>query len=223
MGYMCLSHIYVNGMRRGKTVGERDLELLEKLDQLGVEGDIAHRALALDAVLQRWRRRAVIKRELGVRAIQELNLAMELAELDALVAVWRPANEFGDEPDGETTVGSVASRLAIDPSRASRLTSELIRKGLVERGVSQQDARRAILKVSAQGEQIIQAVRTFKFLTLGHFLKSWTEEEIDTFLPLLERFSNWSEAPDDPKGRVATEIAALRESLTGIDLSRTSS
>ena len=110
-----------------------------------------------------------------------------------------------NQEGGETTVGTVATRLGIDPSRASRLTTELIRKGLVRRGVSQEDARRAILEATTEGDRIVQAVRAFKFYTLGSFLKSWTKEEVSTFLPLLERFSTWSDAPDDPTGRIAAE------------------
>ncbi|MCO6383131.1 MarR family transcriptional regulator [Oceanicola sp. 502str15] len=204
-------------------LGDRDQSLIERLETFGIEGELTQSALDLDGVLQRWRRRAVVKRELGIRAVQELGLKLDLAELDALVAIWRPANEFGDEPSGETTVGSVASRLGIDPSRASRLTSELIRKGLVERGVSQEDARRAILKVSEDGDRLVTAVRTFKFLTLGHFLQSWTSEEVATFLPLLERFSMWSEAPQDPSGTIAAEINALREAVADISMEKADS
>lgn len=196
-------------------MSERDLKMVRKLGQVGVSEYLAQSSLELDAVMQRWRRR-VTKRELGIRAVRELGLRVEMAELDALIAIWRPANEFGDEDLGETTVGSVATRLGIDPSRASRLTTELIRKGLVRRGVSQEDARRAILEVTSEGDRIVQAVREYKFLTLGHFLTSWTEEEVRTFLPLIERFSNWSEEPDDPSGRIAAEISALRDSLADL-------
>ncbi|WP_244867642.1 MarR family winged helix-turn-helix transcriptional regulator [Vannielia litorea] len=196
-------------------MGDRDREVVEKLEHVGVGESLAQSALELDAIMQRWRRR-VFKRELGVRAVRELGLKVELAELDALIAVWRPANEFGDETSGETTVGSVANRLGIDPSRASRLTTELIRKGFVRRGVSQEDARRAILQVTPEGDRIVHAVRAFKFYTLGHFLKSWTEEEVRTFVPLLERFSSWSEEPDDPSGVIVSEIAALRDSLSDL-------
>lgn len=195
---------------------ERDAELMRRLAEFGLSEEHVNSALALDGVLQHWRRRAVIKRELGVRALRELGLDLELPELDALVAVWRPANEFGESDDSETTVGSVATRLGIDPSRASRLTTELIRRGLVERGVSQQDARRAILKTTPEGDRVILAVRLFKFLNLGHFLETWTPEEINTFLPLLERFSTWSEGPDDPDGRIAAEIAEVRDGLAGL-------
>jgi len=217
-GYMCLRHIYVNNTK-GASLGDRDQEMIDRLEQVGVGEELANSALELDATLQRWRRR-VLKRELGIRAVRELGLDMDLAELDALIAVWRPANEFGEEEGGETTVGTVATRLGIDPSRASRLTTELIRKGLVRRGVSQEDARRAILEATTEGDRIVQAVRAFKFYTLGSFLKSWTKEEVSTFLPLLERFSTWSDAPDDPTGRIAAEIAALREGIADLTMEK---
>ena len=196
-------------------MSERDTDVKQKLTELGVSKIRAEGALELDAILQVWRRR-VLKRELGVRAVSELGLPIEMPQLDALFAVWAPANEFGEGSRGETTVGTIATRLGIDPSRASRLASELIRKGLVERGVSQQDARRATLKVTPNGDRIVQAVRTFKFVALGHFLQGWSEAEIATFIPMLEQFAAWSDAPDDPSGRVACEINALRESLVDL-------
>ena len=41
-------------------------------------------------------------------------------------------------------------------------------------------------------------------------------EEIQTFLPLLARFSEWSERAEQPGGPVESEIAELRGSLAGI-------
>lgn len=196
-------------------MADRDLRIKRTMIDNGVSPARAEAALELDGILQQWRRRA-IKRELGLRAIAELGLPLDLALLDALIAVWRPANEFGDNPSGETTVGSIATRLGIDPSRASRLTTELIRKGLVRRAVSRQDGRRAILAVTEDGDRMVQAIRGYKFLTLGHFLSGWSEEEIRTFLPLMERFSAWSDAPDDPSGRIGAEIRALRESIADL-------
>ncbi len=193
-------------------MSDRDTQLRAGLSRAGIGPPETDAALDLDAILQRWRRR-VMKRELGHRALADLGLDLDMAQLDALMAIWAPANEFGDAPDGETMVGTVASRLGIDPSRASRITADLIRLGLVRRTPSQQDARRAILELTAEGARIVQTVRHYKFLILGNFLKGWTTEEIATFIPLLERFSAWSEAPDDPTGRIATEIAALREKL----------
>ncbi|SDN50862.1 DNA-binding transcriptional regulator, MarR family [Lutimaribacter pacificus] len=192
---------------------DHDEDLKRELAQAGIGEDLSRSALELDAIMQHWRRK-VVKRELGQRALADLGLDLDLPLLDVLTVIWTPANEFGDVPDGETMVSTVATRLGIDPSRSSRLTSELIRLGLVRRAVSQEDARRAVLELTDEGNRVIRAVRHYKFLILGSFLKDWSDEELEVFIPLLERFSEWSEASEDPTGRIAAEISRLRESLT---------
>ncbi|WP_240672083.1 MarR family winged helix-turn-helix transcriptional regulator [Tropicibacter alexandrii] len=197
-------------------MGDRDDQLKTELAKVGIDDAHAQAALDIDAVLQVWRRR-VFKRELGIRALNELGLELDLAQMDVLMAVWAPDNEFGpDDDEAETMVSTVATRLNIDPSRASRITSDLIKRGLVQRAVSQQDARRAVLELTESGTRIVEAIRHYKFLVLGSYLKDWTMEEISTFLPLLERFSAWSESAACPGAPVTDEIARLRDQLSDI-------
>lgn len=172
----------------------RDVAMTEFLSHAGITRETTAAALDIDGVIQRWRRR-VIKRELGSHALRalELDSEIDLAQLDVLIAIWAPANEFGEDQGRETMIATVAERLGIDPSRASRLVSDLIGKGLARRAVSQQDARRTIVELTARGHAIVTAVRHFKFLVMGEFLSGWTQEEIDTFLPLFERFSAWAD------------------------------
>lgn len=193
---------------------DRDDHLKTQLAKVGIDDSHAQAALDIDAVLQAWRRR-VFKRELGIRALNELGLDLDLAQMDVLMAVWAPSNEFGDD-EGETMVSTVAARLNIDPSRASRITSDLIKRGLVRRAVSQEDARRAVLELTEPGTRIVESIRHYKFLVLGSYLKDWTMEEISTFLPLLERFSAWSESAACPGAPVTGEIARLRDHLSDI-------
>ncbi|MEN9061848.1 MULTISPECIES: MarR family winged helix-turn-helix transcriptional regulator [Ponticoccus] len=198
-------------------MAERDKRLKEELAQAGISEDSSQAALDIDAVLQVWRRK-VFKRELGHRALAELGLPVDLPQLDVLMAVRAPENEFRDEETGETMVSTVAQRLNIDPSRASRMTSDLIARGLLRRAVSQADARRTVLELTDRGERVVEAVRTYKFLTMGSYLQGWTAEEIRTFLPLLERFSAWSETAAHPSEEVADEIAKLRESIADLGM-----
>ncbi|WP_341211978.1 MarR family winged helix-turn-helix transcriptional regulator [uncultured Limimaricola sp.] len=194
-------------------MAERDEDLIGEMARAGIDPEVTRAALAFDAVLQRWRRR-VRTRELGHRALSELGLPLDLAQLDVMIAIHAPANEFGDDPEGETMVSTVAQRLNIDPSRASRIVSDLIARGFAERAASQADARRTIVALTTSGQAIVEAVRRYKFLLLGGFLSGWTPEETETLLPLLERFSHWSET-----GATATEagldarIAGLRDEL----------
>lgn len=183
------------------------------LDGFGVDGETSDHALELDAILQAWRRR-VQKRELGEMALRELNLPLDLPKLDVMIAIWAPSNEFGATGADETMVATIASRLGIDPSRASRLVSELITEGYAARAVSQQDARRTIVTLTERGNAVVTAVRTIKFLILGSFLADWSEEEIATFTPLLKRFSLWADEVDKTAPeRFRAEIASLRAGL----------
>ena len=197
-------------------MSDRETDLKGRLVRAGIGEDRSRSALELDAIMQHWRRR-VVKRELGQRALGDLGLELDLPLLDVLMVVWAPSDDRGGEPEGEIMVATVATRLGIDPSRASRLTSELIRLGLVRRAVSQEDARRAVLELTVEGTRIVQAVHHYKLLILGNFLTGWSDAELAAFIPLLERFSAWSEASEDPTGRIAAEIARLRESLTDGD------
>lgn len=194
-------------------MAERDEELIGDMARAGIDPEVTRAALAFDAVLQRWRRR-VRTRELGHRALAELGLPLDLAQLDVMIAIHAPANEFGDDPEGETMVSTVAQRLNIDPSRASRIVSDLIARGFAERAASQADARRTIVALTASGLAIVEAVRRYKFLLLGGFLSDWTREEIDTLLPLLDRFSHWSETgTTQTEAAIDTRIVTLRDEL----------
>ncbi len=194
-------------------MAERDDRLTEDLAQAGISAETTRAALALDAVMQRWRRQ-IRTRELGHRALNELGLPLDLAQFDVMIAIWAPTNEFGDDPAEETMVSTIAARLAIDPSRASRIVSDLISRGFAARAASQSDARRTIVELTPKGRAVIEAARRYKFLLLGDFLTGWSEEEIETFLPLLDRFSRWSEA-GDPEAEVGlrTQIETLRDDL----------
>ena len=203
------------------SIPTRDTHLKSFLAKAGLDGQVAEAALTLDAVLQRWRRR-VSKQELGHSALKALELKneLDLAQLDVLVAIRAPLNEFGADQQQETMVSTIAERLRIDPSRASRLVSELIERGYARRAVSQQDARRTIVELTAKGESVVDAVRRFKFLVMGEFLSGWSEEEIATFIPLMERFSAWTDeaaqvGPDRFTEEVAEIVAHMRETASG--------
>ena len=153
--------------------GHEDLKAV--LDAFGIETNVTQHALELDASLQAWRRR-VQKRELGQMALAELGLPLDLPKLDGMIAIWAPSNEFGSTGQEETMVATIAARLGIDPSRASRLVTELISEGYAARAVSQQDARRPIVPLPAKGNAVVTAVRPIKYLVLGLFLSDRSEE-----------------------------------------------
>jgi DNA-binding MarR family transcriptional regulator len=181
------------------------------LEKAGISPETTDVVLTVDAVLQKWRRRAM-RRELGHKALIDLKAGIDLAQLDVLIAIEGPEPEFG-ETEGETMIATVAERLGIDPSRASRVVSEMVERGFARRAVSQADARRTIIELTESGRALVQAVQAYKFLVMGDFFSGWSAEDLDVFLPLLQRFASWSEGMDRSAEKFADDIAELSKSI----------
>lgn len=193
-----------------QTGGITDINAL--LRKAGIAEPTVNAVMGIDALLQHWRRRAM-KRELGHQALLDLKIGIDLAQLDVLVAIEAPVGEFGETPGTETMVGTVAERLNIDPSRASRVVSEMVDLGYARRAVSQADARRTIIELTDAGRTIVEAVRAYKFLIMGDFLNSWDADELAAFLPLLRKFGHWSENSEQAADKFADDIALLAQQI----------
>lgn len=186
--------------------GKTDINAL--LRKAGIAQGTVDAVVGIDALLQNWRRRAM-KRELGQKALIDLKIGIDLAQLDVLVAIAGPIDESGEAATGETMVATVADRLGIDPSRASRVVSDMVEAGYARRAVSQADARRTIIELTDTGRAVVEAVRAYKFLIMGDYLSSWTQEELASFTPLLRKFGHWSEHTDQATDKFADDIALL--------------
>jgi DNA-binding MarR family transcriptional regulator len=194
-------------------MGQTDINAL--LRKAGIAEATVEAVVEIDALLQNWRRRAM-KRELGHRALLDLKIGIDLAQLDVLFAIEAPVDEFGEMAGGETMVASVAERLAIDPSRASRVVSEMVEAGFARRAVSQADARRTIIELTETGRTVVEAVRAYKFLIMGDFLGSWTAEELATFVPLLRKFGHWPEHTGPGAEKFAEDIEVLARRIARV-------
>lgn len=189
--------------------GTTDINAL--LRKAGIDDATVEAVISLDALMQNWRRRAM-RRELGHKALAALKVGIDLAQFDVLVAIEAPVAQFGDSA-GETMVATVAERLGIDPSRASRLVSEMVEAGYARRAVSQADARRTIIELTTAGGAIIEAVRAYKFLVLGDFLGGWDKGEVARFLPLMRKFGQWPEHMDAGIEKFEDEVALLAQQI----------
>ncbi len=189
-----------------------DANINQLLRKAGIAQATLDAVVRIDALMQNWRRRAM-KRELGHKALIDLDIGIDLAQLDVLFAIEAPVDEFGEMAGGETMVASVAERLAIDPSRASRVVSEMVDMGYARRAVSQADARRTIIELTDAGRTIVEAVRAYKFLVMGDFLGQWDAEELELFVPLLCKFGSWPEHTEEGTAKFADDIALLAERI----------
>lgn len=158
---------------------------LDLLLGLGLSPAAAQATIDIDAVMAHIRR-SMAKREMGRLALRELNLPIDTADLDILSAL-----EGCSAHAGEATVGFIAERLNVDPSRASRIVSDAVDKGLIRRAASQADSRRIVLELTESGHATALAVRQYKWKIFADALGQWPEEDLVTFARLFTRFSTW--------------------------------
>jgi DNA-binding MarR family transcriptional regulator len=131
-------------------------------------------------------RRSQARRTLGRRATQDLGQAVGLAQLDVVFAV----DEGPASPGQEVTVGLVAERLGIDPSRASRTVAAAIRAGHVRRVASQADGRRIHLELTDAGRQIARAAHRSRQALYDRLMQDWPERDRRELARLLTRFTD---------------------------------
>ena len=113
---------------------------------------------------------------------------LDLPDLDVIAAVMGCRSV----PGAEATVGYVADRLQVDPSRASRITAEVVEKGYLRRVASQADSRRIVLELTPKGATFAKRFHERKWEIMARGMKTWSEDEIVTFARLLRRFTHWA-------------------------------
>lgn len=187
------------------TRGER--EMVELALASGLSPTAAEAVASIDAVMHRVRK-SIQRREFGRRLMAEVDPTLDVSHLDTISAIaHNPA--WGEGPAQEVTVGLIAERLGIDPSRASRVVADVVERGYARRVASQLDARRSCLELTRKGQRFVEAVRQNKLQIFARALGQWNEQELVTFAALLDRFSNW--ATDD--GGVERSAQNIRRML----------
>lgn len=78
---------------------------------------------------------------------------------------------------GQATVGSVAARLGVDASTASRLVAQAVRLGSVQRVASQQDGRRIHLGLTERGDQLLATSRRFQQAVFEQLTQQWSQHD----------------------------------------------
>ena len=141
--------------------------------------DTAELALIEQALLR-------IRRSQGRRTLARAgDHQIEPAQLAVIDAV-----EQGPDQDGQpTTVGLVAQRLGIDPSRASRTVAATIDSGYVARTASQADGRSSVLELTLAGQAVAAAAHATRQTHYDHLMSDWSPAERAEFARLLDRFT----------------------------------
>ena len=133
--------------------------------------------------------RRVMKGDVPQALMAEIGTGLEVSQFHALSAILRIRSGYGRPAPQEPTVGLLAEEMCLDPSRASRIAADLVERGLVARGVSQEDGRRSILNPTERGMALMQAFLTAKWQRIARIFADWSAEDIETFARLFGRYS----------------------------------
>ncbi|MFF0594283.1 MarR family winged helix-turn-helix transcriptional regulator [Streptomyces antibioticus] len=147
---------------------------------------------AVERALIRIRRRQS-RRTLARPVVQGMAEPVDLSTLAVVDAV----DEGTGEGNKDVTVGFVADRLAIDPSRASRIVADAVRTGFVRRVASQEDGRRSCLELTPAGQAAVAAAHRTRQDFYATVLENWDPAEQEEFARLLTKFVH---ALDDAAG-----------------------
>jgi DNA-binding MarR family transcriptional regulator len=158
------------------------------LSAQGFSPDAIEAMLDLDAEHFMYVRR-VMKGDIPQALMDELGAGIEVSQFHALSALLRIRAGYGRPVPQEPTVGLLAEEMCLDPSRASRIAADLVDRGLILRGVSQEDGRRSILIPTENGLALMQAFLAAKWQRTARLFSGWTDEEITTFSRLFARYS----------------------------------
>jgi DNA-binding MarR family transcriptional regulator len=130
-------------------------------------------------------RRSQTKRTIGRLMQGELGGRFNMAHSFVVNAL----DEMGGVPGNEPSVGTVAERLGVDPSRASRMVADAIRGGYVRRVASQADGRRMCLELTGAGRKLLKTAGRFRRHFFSKLMASWSESDCAEFARLLTKFT----------------------------------
>jgi DNA-binding MarR family transcriptional regulator len=122
------------------------------------------------------------RRYIGRLAINRIGAGLELSHLDLLSLVRRLSR------NQEVTVGALAEQMRLDHSRVSRVVADLVKRGVIRREASQEDARRTLVALTDEGMAWLDRMNEVKHEVIGQILSDWSPDDLEIFGSLYERF-----------------------------------
>lgn len=158
-----------------------------RLADAGLSPAAIEAMVELDGAMFQWQR-MVLKGEATGRILAESGLGLELPQFHALLAVLRIRHGIGRPAPQDPTIGLMAEEMNIDPSRASRIAADLIRRGFLRREAVQDDGRKSVLRLTGQADAALEAFRELRWQRFPRVFAGWTEDEITGFAALFRRY-----------------------------------
>ncbi len=161
----------------------------ERLAALGLSEDAARALMDLDAAMFQWHRMST-KGEMPGRIIDELGIDLELTHFSSLTAISRIESGTDGHPPRPATIGLLAEEMNIDPSRASRIATDLIGRGYLRREAVQDDGRKTVLVLTDQAIAVFARFRERKWDKMLDLFRDWSEDDITRFSALFQRYTD---------------------------------
>ncbi|MDX6740725.1 MarR family winged helix-turn-helix transcriptional regulator [Actinocorallia sp. A-T 12471] len=110
-------------------------------------------------------------------------------------ARFRYLDALEEAADG-MAISAIGQAIGVDRPRASRLTTELLHDGLIERRPDPDDSRYALVRLTAQGRALVDDIHRTRRVAVAEALAAFTPEESRLFADLLDRFVTAWPRPD---------------------------
>lgn len=129
-----------------------------------------------------------IRRNEQARRLQRAASDGELAAASSANAARFRYLDALEDADRGMAISEVGEAIGVDRPRASRLTTELLRDGLIERQTNPDDSRYSVVRLTASGAALVNEVHRSRRAAVAEALADFTPDESRAFADMLDRF-----------------------------------
>jgi DNA-binding MarR family transcriptional regulator len=119
--------------------------------------------------------------------IQKVVFPEELIRLKLSLSVFELLALMMSEKYQAVTMSSLAQGMSVPMSTATGIVDRLVKKGLLERGRSEEDRRVVTVSLSESGKEVIEDLKGHLYSNLDRVRAILTAEEFETALVLLRK------------------------------------
>lgn len=110
-------------------------------------------------------------------------------------AEFRVLTVLFSQPEGAAHPSELCARTSQSPANMSRISDVLVERGLITRLSSERDRRRMVLRITAQGEELVRRLLPLLFAPLRDLFKDLSDAEQQQLIAQLKRLGMKLEEP----------------------------
>ena len=110
-------------------------------------------------------------------------------------AEFRVLTALFSQPEGAAHPSELCARTSQSPANMSRISDALVERDLITRLSSEQDRRRMVLRITAQGEELVRRLLPLLFAPLRELFKDLSDAEQQQLIAQLKRLGMKLEEP----------------------------